>query len=129
MNYKTFLTIALLAIAPSMYATDETNNGSTRKAINLSQVKCPKPHRLVDSPEAEYDHTTGTLYIYLDASCYSEYSVSLASGSGVDTQQAASPVVTISGDLARHCTYLLIDSEDCGTYAGAVDVSYSGNTY
>ncbi len=46
----------------------------------MGTLQVPKPHRIIDVPEAEYNTISGSLTITLDASCYSEYTITLSSG-------------------------------------------------
>ncbi len=73
------ITLSLIIPAASL-AYDSINGDTHRKKVDITQTQTPKPARMVDEPVAEYNTATGTLTITLDASCYSEYTITLSSG-------------------------------------------------
>ncbi len=128
---KKKLSILLIAVLVSMgtSATNETNSDSNRKKINIGTIKVPKPARMVDEPVAEYNTATGTLTITLDAVSYSEYTITLSSGYANVDYYPTSAVVVFPASALSEITYIYIDSEDCGTYEGVLDMNDIGNTY
>ena len=128
---RTRMFCALLSIiALGVYAIDDSNHDGIRKKINLSEVKCPKPARMIDEPVAEYNTVTGTLTITLDAVSYSEYTIILSSGYANVDYYPTSSVVMFPATALSEITYIYIDSDDCGTYEGVLDMNAIGsNTY
>ncbi len=113
-----------------MFAADNTNGDKNRKAIDLTQSKPPKPARMIDEPVAEYNTVTGTLTITLDAVSYSEYTIILSSGYANVDYYPTSSVVVFPASALSETTYIYIDSDDCGTYEGVLDMNAIGsNTY
>ena len=104
-----FLFIALASIETA--ADDICGNGGMQ-ALDITEVRNPKPFRFVDEPEAWFDHSTGMIYIYLDTSAYNEYTLYLTAPTGTSTVYPTTSVVAIPADLARRLTYMLIDSEE-----------------
>ena len=120
-----FLLATMCAI--HLQAQDVINGEPDERLIVLSQTQAPKPHRLVDEPEVWYNHSTGIVYIQLDAAAYSEYTVYLTATTGTSSVQPTTPVVAVPGDLARRLTYLLIDSDEVGTYEATMSIN-TGST-
>ena len=109
---------------------DDTNGSGARKGINLSQTRPPKPQVMVDEPEAEYNTISGSLTITLDAVSYSEYTIILSSGYANVDYYPTSSVVVFPASALSETTYIYIDSDDCGTYEGVLDMNDIGsNTY
>ena len=129
MKAKIFsLLFLLLALMPA--TADDTNGSGARKGINLSQTRPPKPQVMVDEPEAEYNTISGSLTITLDAVSYSEYTIILSSGYANVDYYPTSSVVVFPASALSETTYIYIDSDDCGTYEGVLDMNDIGsNTY
>ena len=122
------ITLLMMSLSSLLIpAADDTNSSGSQTPINLSEIKMPKPHRLVDEPEVWYNHSTGIVYIQLDAAAYSEYTVYLTATTGTSSVQPTTPVVAVPGDLARRLTYLLIDSDEVGTYEATMSIN-TGST-
>ena len=124
------LFFAVMLIALSVSAFDENNSEPSRKKIDITQTQSPKPQVMVDEPVAEYNTVTGTLTITLDAVSYSEYTIILSSGYANVDYYPTSSVVVFPASALSETTYIYIDSDDCGTYEGVLDMNDIGsNTY
>ena len=98
--------------------------------IDMSTLQMPKPARMIDEPVAEYNTVAGTLTITLDAVSYSEYTIILSSGYANVDYYPTSAVVVFPASALSETTYIYIDSDDCGTYEGVLDMNAIGsNTY
>ena len=122
------LLIAFLTF--SVLMADDKNGHGIMNQIEISQTKPPKPARMIDEPVAEYNTVTGTLTITLDAVSYSEYTIILSSGYANVDYYPTSAVVVFPASALSETTYIYIDSDDCGTYEGVLDMNAIGsNTY
>ena len=111
-------------------ANDTPDGEKDRTHIDLSTVNHPKPQIMIDEPVAEYNTVTGTLTITLDAVSYSEYTIILSSGYANVDYYPTSSVVMFPATALSEITYIYIDSDDCGTYEGVLDMNDIGsNTY
>ena len=110
-------------------AQDSPTGKPDTRHIDMGTLQVPKPHRIIDVPEAEYNTISGSLTITLDASCYSEYTITLSSGYANVDYYPSSSVVVFPASALSEITYIYIDSEDCGTYEGVLDMNAIGNTY
>ena len=127
-NVLFFILTFLLVSVPQLHSQDDITELPDGRKIDLSTLQPPNPGVLVDEPEVWYSHSTGMVYIYLDATAYSEYTLYLTAPSGTMSFQATSSVVSIPADLARRLTYLLIDSDEVGTYGGSMNINTGGST-
>ncbi len=122
--------ILFMTLMPcSLSAVVQPNGEDDQTSIAISTVRSPKQHHFVDIPEAEYNTVAGTLTITLDAVSYSEYTITLSSGYANVDYYPTSAVVVFPASALSEITYIYIDSEDCGTYEGVLDMNDIGNTY
>ena len=121
------LMFALTLITAS--ANENPNKDGVQKRINLGQVNPSKPHITVDDPIAMYNTVTGTLTITLDATYYSDYVITIEGDYASMDYYVTSPVVVFPASSLSEVSYIYIDSDDCGTYEGVLDINSFGNTY
>ncbi len=122
------ITLSLIIPAASL-AYDSINGDTHRKKVDITQTQTPKPAHMVGEPGAEDNTATGALTITLDANCYSDYIITLSSGyANVDYYPTSATTVFPASSLAE-ITYIYIDSDECGTYEGVLDMNEIGNTY
>ena len=126
---KCLLTLILLLSAMMAISADNVNGDKNAQSINLSQTQIPLPTRLVDDPVAEYNTVTGTLTITLDATYYSDYTITISSDYASMDYYVTSPVTVFPASALSEVTYIYIDSDDSGAYEGVLDLSDINNTY
>ena len=118
-----------LFICFTSIANESPDGDKDRAHVDFSTINHPKPQIMVDEPVAEYNTVAGTLTITLDAVSYSEYTITLSSGYANVDYYPSSSVVVFPASALSEITYIYIDSEDCGTYEGVLDMNEIGNTY
>ena len=128
---KNRIAMALLIIAALLPAqANEFPDGQGDRAyVDLSTVRHPKPHRLIDEPEAWYNTTSGSLCIQLDATAYSAYVITISSDYASLDYYPTSSLVIIPAAALSEITNIYIDSNDCGAYEGVLDMNAIGNMY
>ena len=109
-------------------AIEEPDNGGTKQGIDLTQIRLPNSHVMVDDPIAEYNTVTGTLTITLDATYYSDYVITIEGDYVSMDYYVTSPVVVFPASSLSEVSYIYIDSDDCGAYEGVLDINSFGDT-
>ena len=125
---RKFLLFFLLVSVLTTAFADDINGDKTKKSIHLTQTQPPKPSIMVDDPIAEYNTATGTLTITLDATYYSDYVITIEGDYVSMDYYVTSPVVVFPAYSLAEVSYIYIDSDDCGTYEGVLDINNLGNT-
>ena len=113
----------------NMVASDDLNGDKNRNVIDITQTTPPKPQIMVDDPVAEYNTATGSLTITLDAVYYSDYVITIEGYYATQDYFPTSSVVVIPAYALSEITHIYIDSDDCGTYEGVLDMNAISNTY
>ena len=127
---KTTLAIMLamtMTFTPAM-ANDDPDGNKDRVFVDLSTTTFPPPNRMIDEPIAEYNTATGTLTITLDETYYSDYVITIEGDYVSMDYYVTSPVVVFPASSLSEVSYIYIDSDDCGTYEGVLDINSFGDT-
>ena len=126
---KTVFKFAFLALIGAVTllpatANDLPDGNDDRALVDLSTVRHPNPHMMLDDePQAWYETTTGALVFYFDTTCYNQYTITLSSDYASLDYYVTTPVVTFPASMLAEVTEIYIDSDDCGAYEGVLVVS------
>ena len=132
MNSRIKTTLAIMLAMTMTFTTamanDEPDGNKDEALIHLSTTNIPAPNRMIDEPIAMYNTATGTLTITLDATYYSDYVITIEGDYVSMDYYVTSPVVVFPASSLSEVSYIYIDSDDCGTYEGVLDINSFGNT-
>ena len=126
---QTFLIALMASLSLAMAAQDVPNSNPNQSTIDLTQIQMPKPGVPVIEPTAEYDHDTHMLTIYCDPTRFYDYTLTLSNHNHETDFVVTSAIYSVSLSSMTGVVGIGLDSYECGTYVGAVNLSANGNSY